>query len=292
MKLLPPWIAFRLRAKLTLLIESLVIILVVATGIITTMREKDTLENELRNRGIALANDLAKFSASPLLSNDLATLRRFVIHSKKQDYVHYVIILNPQGNVVMHTDLEEVGKTCRDSLTMAAINAEESGCAPAHLEKDGEHYCDIHAPIRVSGARLGTVRLGYSYSAVAQEIAKAQRQIILIGLVTIVIGGVVAYVLATFISMPIKRITEAMEQVANGDLKSPLMINRNDEIGTLADSFNKMAEDLGRHRKHLEVLVEARTAELGDVLMNSCSRKSLNALRAEEELNAIPGTVA
>lgn len=109
---------------------------------------------------------------------------------------------------------------------------------------------------------MGTVFLGYSYSAVAEEIAAARRQIILICLVTILMGGVVAYFLAAFISQPIRRITQAMEQVAGGEMTSPLVIQRNDEIGTLADSFNKMAEDLGRHRKHLEVLVDARTAAL------------------------------
>jgi sensor histidine kinase regulating citrate/malate metabolism len=72
---------FRLRTKLTLLIESLVVVIVLFTGIITTMREKETLENELRRRGLALASDLAKFAARPIISNDLPTLRRFVNHS-------------------------------------------------------------------------------------------------------------------------------------------------------------------------------------------------------------------
>lgn len=80
---------FKLQTKLTLLIESLIIIVVVVTGIITTMREKETLESELRKRGLALVNDLAKFTARPILGDDLATLRRFVNHSITQDYVRY-----------------------------------------------------------------------------------------------------------------------------------------------------------------------------------------------------------
>lgn len=35
------WVKFSLRTKLTLLIESLVVIIVVVTGIITTIREKE-----------------------------------------------------------------------------------------------------------------------------------------------------------------------------------------------------------------------------------------------------------
>jgi len=281
MKLFPQLIKLSLRTKLTLLIESLVVILVVVTGVITTMREKETLESELRKRGLALASDLAKFTARPLLSQDLPTLRRYVTHSMEQDHVRYVVVLDPHGKVVMHSDLAQVGKTYKDNVSLAAVNAKAPGCT--HLSSQGELYYDIFTPIQVSDVRLGTVRLGYSYMAVEKEIVKARQQIFIIGVVTIIIGGVVAYLLATFISAPIKKITEATKKVANGDLFTRLAIKRNDEIGTLAYSFNKMAEDLGRHHKHLEELVEGRTAELEtanvQLLEEITERK-----RAEEDL--------
>jgi len=279
----PRWFKFRLRAKLTLLIEGLVIIVVVVTGVITTLREKGTLEDELRKRGLALANDLAKFTERPLLSQDLATMRRFVNHTMKQDYVRYVSIIDPSGKIVMHSDLRQVGKIYKNNLHPGTIHSCDPSSSHAHLIQEEDIYYNIFAPIEVSGARLGTVSLGYSYAAVENEIATARRQIILIGLVTIVIGGIFSYFLATFISLPINRITDAMEQVANGELNSPLMINRNDEIGTLANSFNKMAEDLGRHRKHLEVLVEDRTAELEGANIQ-LQQEITERIRAEEEL--------
>ena len=95
--------------------------------------------------------------------------------------------------------------------------------------------------------------MGYSYLAVEKEIATAQRQIVYIGLGTIIIGAIIAYLLATFISLPIRKITARMEQVSKGDLDTILDIKRNDEIGNLVNSFNQMAADLGRHRKHFEV---------------------------------------
>jgi len=227
-----------------LLIESLVVLLVVVTGVITTMREKDTLESELRKRGMALAVDLAKFTARPLLANDLPTLRRFVIHSMEQDNVRYVFVLDPQGKVIMHSDLAEVGKIYQDDVNVAAVNSTASD--RSHLSRQGELHCDLFTPILISDMRLGTVRLGYSYAAVEKEIAKARQQILIIGLVTTVVGGVAAYLLATFISSPVKRITAATREVAAGNLDTLLEIERRDEIGDLANSFNKMTEDLRR----------------------------------------------
>lgn len=246
MKLFQNAIKLGLRAKLTLLIETLVVILVLVTGIITTMREKQTLQTELHKRGLALTSDLAKFMARPLLSHDFPTLRRFVNHSMEQDYVCYVIVLDNHGKVLMHSDLSEVGKTYLDNLSVTAMRSKEPGFTDKHVSKKGELYCDIFAPIEVSGVRLGTVRLGYSHMAVEKEITIARQQIFIIGLLTIITGGVAAYLLAVFISSPIKRITEATEKVANGFLDTRLTIKRNDEIGSLANSFNKMTEDLRR----------------------------------------------
>lgn len=246
MKLIPKRIKLGLRAKLTLLIEGFVIILVLVTGFITTMREKETLESELRKRGLALTSDLAKFMASPLLSHDFPTLRRFVNNSMEQDYVRYVIVLDPYGKVLMHSDLAEFGKTYKDSLSIAAMKSRVPGFTDVHASKNEALHCDMFAPIHVSGVRLGTVRLGYSHMAVEKEIAEARQQILILGLLTTVGGGVVAYLLAAFISLPIKRITDATKKVANGYLDTQLMIKRNDEIGALANAFDKMTEDLRR----------------------------------------------
>ena len=175
------------------------------------------------------------------------TLRRFVNHSMEQEYVLYVIVLDPDGKVVMHSDLSEVGKTYKDALSIAALNSRElSGHTDVHSSEREKMHCDMFTPIQVSGVRLGTVRLGYSHMAVEKEIAEARQQIFIIGLLTTISGGVVAYLLATFISSPIKRITDATEKVAKGNLNTSLKIKRNDEIGVLANSFNRMTEDLRR----------------------------------------------
>ncbi len=219
-------------------------ILVLVMGIITTMQHKKTLESELEKRGLALACDLAKFTARPLLNHNLPTLRRFINHTMDQDYVLYAMVLDPLGKIVMHSDLVEVNKTYTDRLSVIAVNSKEPGYTSRHLSKDKELHCDIFSPIQVAGIRLGTIRLGYSYIALEKVIDKARRQIFLIGLATTILGGIIAYLLATFISWPIKRITEATEKVAEGCLNTPLMIKRNDEIGALANAFNNMIEDL------------------------------------------------
>jgi PAS domain S-box-containing protein len=240
MKYFSKRISLSLRAKLTLLIECFVVILVAVTGVIVILHEKETFENELRKRGIALASDLSNFIARPLINRDLATLRRFVNNSMKQEYVRYVAILDPEGKVVMHSELSEIGKMYKAD----ALESNEPRYSTVQKSDREETHTVIYSPVTVSTLRLGTVLLGYSHRAVEKEIAQSEQRIFIIGLFTSIAGGFVAYLLATFISAPIRRITDATEKVAKGYLDTSLSIQRNDEIGMLANAFNKMTMDL------------------------------------------------
>jgi PAS domain S-box-containing protein len=76
-----------------------------------------------------------------------------------------------------------------------------------------------------------------------------------------------AYVVGKKLSTPILELTEATEKMAAGDLAQRVSINRGDELGTLAASFNTMAESLDK-----------KTKELGD--SEKAYRELFNALQA------------
>lgn len=78
--------------------------------------------------------------------------------------------------------------------------------------------------------------------------------------IVIAIGG--AYVLTRRIVRPIDNLTEVAEKVATGDLNQVAVIQRHDQIGTLADSFNTMTGRLRDLIDSLETRVEMRTAQV------------------------------
>lgn len=61
-----------------------------------------------------------------------------------------------------------------------------------------------------------------------------------------------AYVVGKKISTPIVELTEATEKMAAGDLSHRVKIDRGDELGVLATSFNTMAEALHKKTKEIE----------------------------------------
>jgi signal transduction histidine kinase/CheY-like chemotaxis protein len=59
-------------------------------------------------------------------------------------------------------------------------------------------------------------------------------------------------VISKSISKPIVEFTEVTEEIANGNLSKRLKIKSDDEIGRLADSFNKMVREINNYRSNLE----------------------------------------
>jgi signal transduction histidine kinase len=277
------WQSLGIRAKLAILIEAAMLVVGAATGLIATVRQRATLEDQLRRRGLAIASDLATFAVRPLLANDPATLRRFVLHAMSQDDVRVARVLDADGVVVMDADLAEVGSKRTDALTRAALGAAAPGFTPSVAPGRGEPVFAIFVPITAAGARLGTVLLSYSRSAAEAEIARVRRQVLLVGLLGTVLAGGLAYLLSSYISIPVVRIAEAMRRAADGNIRVVLPVRRADEIGVLAASFNTMAEDLSRHRRHFEELVAARTAELRGANAR-LEREVAERRRVEEDL--------
>ncbi|MBS4174096.1 methyl-accepting chemotaxis protein [Bacillus sp. FJAT-49736] len=78
-----------------------------------------------------------------------------------------------------------------------------------------------------------------------ETVNKTQQLLIIITVVTFIISIIIAIFIGRIISNPIKKVSNVMKQVAKGDLSvEPLKVKNRDEIGELADSFNKMVQDL------------------------------------------------
>ncbi len=76
------------------------------------------------------------------------------------------------------------------------------------------------------------------------------------------LAAVVAYFLGRTITRPIDRLGQAASAIAEDNLAQRVKSDRRDELGHLADAFNRMVDRLREGRDQLEARVEARTTEL------------------------------
>lgn len=65
--------------------------------------------------------------------------------------------------------------------------------------------------------------------------------------ISVIFGLVIILVVVEYIIKPIRQITNATKQVAKGNFNVKLELKRNDEIGELAENFNKMVKELNNN---------------------------------------------
>jgi two-component system phosphate regulon sensor histidine kinase PhoR len=163
----------------------------------------------------------------------------------------------------------------KDSATRVTIidgNGLVWGDSSAQLENMDSHsnrpevYKALHGEVGVQTRFSDTVQMNMLYVAVPldnQEIKGAVRmampltelqavydRILSMVLMAILISGLIAlilsYFLAKFISRPLQVITEAVEDMASGNLKRRISYNSTDEMGILSQAFNEMGQHFER----------------------------------------------
>lgn len=99
-----------------------------------------------------------------------------------------------------------------------------------------------------------------------------------------VLAGVMGVLMARTITSPLRQITDAASAGSRGDLESRVDVRSQDELGSLAASFNQMQDNL---QKYILDLEESRTQLLlalsyaGDILGSTSNRNRLVKVTAE-----------
>ena len=155
----------------------------------------------------------------------------------------YGFVVNKEGRILGHPDSE---------LTSGEELTDYSSYPPvANLLAGEEGYFQFTDENGIewisSGTRLengwGVFILQQKSEAFAKE-QEFQRLSVLIAGVSILTVGLLTWLLASRLTRPISEITEAATDLAQGNLDRTVNLERDDEIGVLADSFNTMTQQL------------------------------------------------
>ena len=115
-----------------------------------------------------------------------------------------------------------------------------------------------------------------------KEIEKTEKRLIVFAIFLGLTSEIfLIIVLRKIVLGPLKKLSHGSTLLKNGMLEHRIELNRKDEIGALATSFNQMAESIEKSHVHLEETVNQKTTELrviaelsgkvfkGDITLNS-----------------------
>ncbi len=168
-----------------------------------------------------------------------------------------ILIVDPQGRVLVDTGGELVGDT---------------------MEREVE---SLGVPVEVGGRRVGTLLLTSEdlsgHSELEQRFLDAVNRAVLWAAVLVAVAALVAAaLLSRQLVGPLRKLTAASEAMAAGDLSQRVEVRTRDEIGELARAFNGMAQDL----EAAEGQRQQMTADIAHELRNPLSviRGNLEAM--------------
>ncbi|MBI4752900.1 HAMP domain-containing protein, partial [Candidatus Desantisbacteria bacterium] len=284
--------------KLILSVSLLVISLAVVLSSFFVCKQKAIIENELRNRGISLAENLAYNSEYGLLLENKEMLYKLIAGVIKNDDIAFVVVCDQNGKIIASiansTLWIEFLKGIR--TTHSTIN---------QYSFKGKGVYDIIAPVSTvrginkgediifdsqigqtkSQENIGFVRVGVLLENKEKTVKNIQMIAFFISLLVIMVGIVWTVLLTRRITQPIKQLVRATARVAEGDLTC--FVNgtkRHDEIGDLTFAFNTMTEKLARSAEQIEEYLQTLEQKVED---RTCELKEANErLKKQDELKS------
>ena len=173
----------------------------------------------------------------------------------------FVVALDPQGEVIAHTNVSEKGKRYDDALTRRALRSDGPVAQVETVKR--EPTLTVYAPVwsaaknvsseefllggnseSAAKARIGTIELGMPL----QEVLNTQNR--LFQKIAGIVSGAVCVALlsiALFIRrllQPIKLLSEGTARIGRGDYCVLIPVLSKDELGGLAADFNRMSKTL------------------------------------------------
>ncbi len=113
----------------------------------------------------------------------------------------------------------------------------------------------------LDGKPVGQLTVMRSLAATGRRLAQLKRRIALILVIAILVALLISYALASRIISPIHRLDEAAAEVSRRNYDYRLPIDRNDELGRLARTFNAMCDSIQAARQ--ELIAQERLNTIG-----------------------------
>lgn len=241
------WLSWNsLRTRIALVLVGLTLTLGIVALFQAAVDLTAILGEQLQNRGIAIASDVAARSVVPSQTNDVFGLYDVVNTAfLSNPEVRYIFVIERSGDVRAHTFDEGV-----PAPLVEANPWDPTQPRTVRLLKTNEGpILDIAVPIM--GGQGGVVHVGMSQVVVQRRVARYIGRLAV--LLSIAILGAIGLSIAvsSLLTRPLVRVAEAARRVGAGDLSTKLPVNTGDELGDLARAFNKMTEDLVCSRESL-----------------------------------------
>ena len=266
--------------KLATLSTLLILFVISAISFSMLKKQKEQFTDQLMDLGKSMVRIATKNAPDKLLGEEDMALFQLVNDIAENEQVVYALIVDKKNIIKAHSRIDEVNKTYAPPENTLFIQ-EESDISTSSITHNGEQLLFFESPIIYQKLKIGEVYIGISQKKVFQSIRDAKIFILVLTTIITLLGILFSLGLSMYFSNPIRRLGETTRALGMGDFKYRVRIDRNDEFGDLAYSFNRMAEDLELKEKIKDIFGRYVTPEVVEMIVKDPDNPRIKASKVD-----------
>jgi methyl-accepting chemotaxis protein len=188
-----------------------------------------------------------------------------IVSSVSYKQTGYAYMINNQGVTVGHKNTDLVFAQDNDIENMKTDESlQELGeLTPKMTSREiGSGEYTYHGVTKIAGYAPiqdtpWIIIFGVEKNDILSSINLLVKTLAFISIAAILIGALITYFVSSSISMPIKRVTIAAQEIAQGKFDVMLSIKSKDEVGQLADAFNLTIKQLVNYQGYIDEICDA-----------------------------------
>jgi PAS domain S-box-containing protein len=200
-------------------------------------RQKHFVEHESIQLAKGVATILAENSDSWILSHDYSGLQEMVLSQKEYSNLEIAMVLDMEGKILAHTDPSKIGLYLKNKLFLGTRVNDNSVSSIVNVNSNG--------------VVIGKIWIILNRQAYYEELSKVTREGILFTILAILIGGGIATVVVSAMTVRLQKLLTLTAEVKKGERNLRAEISSNDELGKVGESFNSMLDSLEQQEKEL-----------------------------------------
>ncbi len=238
-------------------------------GLFTYPMQRHSILEVMHSEAHTLANSIALVCENAMVDDDDTFIveHNMAVINNNQDIFTITVVKNKSNILETKKNSWRMPEKMTTLLKSFQRKTEQYDIVyDPDLKRDVFYYA---MPIVISGIKWGWIHIEFALNKYNHNMQNMFLFLFYLTLGSIVVVFIISFLVARYILEPVLELTKVAKEVAKNNLNIRTKIQRNDEIGDLANDFNTMIEKLEKSKKALkhshdllEKRVEERTYEL------------------------------